>query len=85
MPPLTAKKTKTNNKCQKSGKEGENQEKKGKIGKKRKKRQGSVTLPLLTDKAAWLRYCPQQVFEARREYTMVIIIKVTILIISVYR
>ena len=37
-------------------KEGENQEKagkRGKIGKKRKNREGSFTLPLLTDRAGY--------------------------------
>ena len=39
--------------CQKSGKEGENREKEGKIAQKRKNREGSFTLPLLTDRAGY--------------------------------
>ena len=44
--------------CQKSGKRGGNREKEEKIGKKRKgrkgkNREGSFTLPLLTDRAGY--------------------------------
>ena len=51
MPPLTEKN------CQKSGKKGKNQEKSGKkeekLGRKGKNREGSFTLPLLTDRAGY--------------------------------
>ena len=46
--PLTAKKIAKNRE-----KEGENEEKEGKIEKKRTNRQGSFTLPLLTDRAGY--------------------------------